>query len=415
MKKSNLCPSRNRMLPWLALTALCAAVSLAAAILSRGQTLANALYMQGTDFILDYSAHLQYVQEPARVYQVNMHACFPPLAYCLYGLLALITPVSFQGEGARMAVQSTPAALLVHLVYLALLICLFTLLARRYLHRQPLWKAAAAICLLLVSNVFVLGLMERGNSAFVVLVLLMAAFLLKDRPSPSGRELALFCIAAAAGLKLYPAAFGLLYLKERRYKEAARLVCYGLVLFFVPFAFFGGLEGLEGFWRNQVGVHATNPNVWTISTLGMGLVERVLALVSPDDVGRFTNQIRLFFMGGFALAGLWLFWQDRRRAPWKDIAILTCLVTLTPSWSGIYTFAYMVIPLLLFFMEDRPEPRLWQGLYTLCFVALFGPLSVLTFHQAEWVVALAGYCLLLLLAAQHLWAGRRRDRRSAIA
>ena len=67
----------------------------------------------------------------------------------------------------------------------------------------------------------------------------MFALYLKDRSSAASREAALILIAMAAGIKLYPAIIGVIYLREKRFKEAIRLVIYGLIIFLVPFAFCG--------------------------------------------------------------------------------------------------------------------------------------------------------------------------------
>ena len=59
------------------------------------------------------------------------------------------------------------------------------------------------------------------------------------RRGKAEKEAALLFIAFADGLKLYPAILGVLYLAEKRYREAGRLVVYGVVLFFLPFGFLG--------------------------------------------------------------------------------------------------------------------------------------------------------------------------------
>ena len=48
----------------------------------------------------------------------------------------------------------------------------------------------------------------------------------------------------AAGFKLYSALFGLLWIKERKYKDTLRLLLYGVLAFFAPFVFFGGINGI---------------------------------------------------------------------------------------------------------------------------------------------------------------------------
>lgn len=97
---------------------------------------------------------------------------------------------------------------------------------------------------LILSMPFFLGALERGNSALCVAGLLTIVMQWRKSQSKRKREAALLLIAVSAGLKVYPCFLGILYLKERRWREAERLVIYGIVLFFAPFLFFGGISGL---------------------------------------------------------------------------------------------------------------------------------------------------------------------------
>lgn len=87
------------------------------------------------------------------------------------------------------------------------------------------------------------GAIERGNISLLTAILVLAALYLKDSDNRFLRELAMILIAMAAEIKVYPAIVGLVYIKEKRYKEAVRLVIYGLLFFLVPFAFTGGIAG----------------------------------------------------------------------------------------------------------------------------------------------------------------------------
>lgn len=84
---------------------------------------------------------------------------------------------------------------------------------------------------------------ERGNIIFLALCFTMLFFLWKDSENRILRELSFFSLAGAAGLKIYPAVFGLLLVREKRYKEAVRLMIYGLISFFLPFLCFGSFLG----------------------------------------------------------------------------------------------------------------------------------------------------------------------------
>lgn len=51
-------------------------------------------------------------------------------------------------------------------------------------------------------------------------------------------------------MKIFPAVLGIIYLKEKRFKEALRLYIYCCITILVPFIFAGGLEGIRKYLRN---------------------------------------------------------------------------------------------------------------------------------------------------------------------
>ncbi len=63
-------------------------------------------------------------------------------------------------------------------------------------------------------NIYIFGILERGNSAIIVCILLLRAMELRERKSPIAQELALLFIAMAAAIKIYPAIFGFIYLRR---------------------------------------------------------------------------------------------------------------------------------------------------------------------------------------------------------
>ena len=90
--------------------------------------------------------------------------------------------------------------------------------------------------------------LQNGNIVILVSILLGTAIYLRRSPSKVFREIALILIAIAAGFKIYPAFAGIIYLKEKRWSEAGRLLLYGIAFSFLPFIFFGGIEGIKNFF-----------------------------------------------------------------------------------------------------------------------------------------------------------------------
>ena len=397
---------------WLFVMSLCALSSVLITVLTNGEWITNALYRQGKNFIADYSMHVLYARHPAELYGLSAHASFPPLAYALYAFLYRVSPLPAQADIAVGVLPAAYSAMLVHLVYLVVLSSFFTLLVQCFLRKfpkeVPSWKAALCVALLLISNVFVVGIFERGNSAWIALLFLMAAMLLRDSPSAAKREAALFCIAIAASFKLYPAIFGLLYLKEKRYPEALRLLLYGLALFFLPFFFFGGVGAIGQFFQNQSIIHLA-ASKWTVGSVGVRLISAAGLTLSPAVATAVSHGVALLFVA----ISLTLFWSVRSQPLWKDLILLVGIMVLAPSWSGVYTFPYFLLPMLMFFGNQAERKSPVSIVYALLFVGVFVPLLVFSYGAIEWIAALSAYALVFLVWGERvelLWQLRRKKK-----
>ena len=202
----------------------------------------------GRDAYMDFFNHITYVRVPQQTYAQSMHACFPPLAYVMYFLFSLILPTDATVKYS--AAETSPYAILTYVMYVSVLTVIFAFIVKKVIGSFGERTTLIITVLIILSSVFIYNT-ERGNSVFIVLILLLAAMHMKDSDKAWKRELALIFIAIAAGFKIYPALFGAIYLSEKRWKEAARLVIYGVAFFLVPFVFFGGIDGIRLFLENQ--------------------------------------------------------------------------------------------------------------------------------------------------------------------
>lgn len=194
---------------------------------------------------LDYFMHIEIAAKNGNIYDglADIVGCFPPLAYIMYRFLFRITAYPEMECRGWKEFAGVEGAEIVFLYYSMFVAALF-LIAIIITGRNDMKKSVALFFCLMLSVSFFGSGYAMGNSTMLVLAMLVFALHLKDTDSRVGKETGLILIALSAGLKIYPAIFGLLYLKEKRYKEAARLVVYGLLCGFLPFVFFGGLDAV---------------------------------------------------------------------------------------------------------------------------------------------------------------------------
>lgn len=306
---------------------------------------------------MDFFNHITYVRNPRKLYFSSHHACFPPLIYLMYGLFSKILP-----ENATVmydAPATSSYALLLYVTYCVILGILFFYSIYKFLKEKGVEFTLLITLLIVTSNIFIFGPLERGNSALIVCILLMRSMELRDREDKFSREVALIFIALAAAIKIYPAIYGFIYLFEKRWKESLKLIIYGLFFFFFPFLFFGGTEGFLQFFRNQATVQLGDYR-------GMGSILSFWNLTAVEHLHLGKNlgiMIDIVYVLA-ALLGCAL-----AEEPWKKTVLLSSIMVLAPFWSGRYTLIYLVIPLVLFL--SKKQYKTMDHLYTVLFACMF--------------------------------------------
>ena len=200
----------------------------------------------------DFYRHIGYGSDLSRVYETSPDACFPPLSYLFFHFLYLLNPVQAEAVDWR-AFRDAPYGRLSYLFCMMLLVLLFSYAAHRVAGMTE--KTGLLLSILLLSSAPFFTAIERGNPVFLTMILLLYALWWKESDNRYLREAALVLIAIAAGFKILPALYGLLYVREKRWKEAGRLLLYGILLFFVPFLLTGGREGFFSYIRLLLDSH----------------------------------------------------------------------------------------------------------------------------------------------------------------
>ena len=326
----------------------------------RGDGLLDFFYQQATNLLGDFSNNLHYPTHEGGPYFDSMWATFPPLAYTLYYLVNVcFTRAIFHVE------------IVAYFVITGVTIMLMLYAVERIFEQYGRPSTGSGQALLfslcaLLSGVTIYTL-ERGNSVFNVMVVLLFAIYLRQSKQNWKREVALLLIAFAAGMKIYPALFGLLYVFEKRYREAARLMLYGILLFFIPFAWFGGVDGFKQFLINQESIHLLQRNDFLTSIPSVArfvATELNWSVASASTIGQ--GLALAFGLVSLACVGL-------TQTLWKRCLFLVAFAALVPGWSAEYMAVYFIVPCVLFLCDAQTVPRKRNALYA----ALFGGVLIL--------------------------------------
>ena len=367
--------------------------SLALAYRTHGAAIAG-MSTANSDTFMDFFNHIAYARTCSEVYSTSPHANFPPLIYIFYHILFRLLP---DGSVAMFNPAATAGnAYLYYVIYCCALCVLLYACINAHLHArsgvEKLWLAL----LLIFSAPFFLGVLMTGNAVSLVLLLLLAAALLRESDRWYLRELALILVAAAAGCKIYACVFGLLYLAERRYREALRLMAYGLLAFFVPFIWFGGVNGFLQFWNN---LHTINAG--TIGNPLPGINGSIFASVQLPLQNSGMESARLAWAGYIGVtvcAALSLVALFMHQTTWKRLVLLAGMMCFLPIWSGYYTLCVFVLPLTAFLADPAagargPASIAYAVLFALCFTLIAVPIPAYESAAgppAHWLVRYLG-------------------------
>ena len=312
----------------------------------------------------DHFRHIAFVSDRTQFYFNTYDATFPAFAYLLYYLLVLINPpeTAWDVNGWKDA-RDHGFNLLVYIMLTILLVLVFKLLIDRCLPGEGVYRTTLLTIALMFSAPFMSGAIERGNISFLTAVMVLAALYLKDSDSPVCREAALILIAMAAGLKLYPAIAGFIYIKEKRWKEGIRLVIYGLIVFLVPFAFVGGFAALVRYIQVLLFFEGQGYCSWTNIRNFLLSISQVL--------GQYENSA--YFVKYFKIAEnlyliLCLLSLFKTKEKWKYALYTAGVMALYVPYSYRYVSVYMVIPLIMYLREKREDQKL---IYCILFALIF--------------------------------------------
>lgn len=332
---------------------------------------------------------------------------YPPLVYCLFFVLSKLAAFADPALDAYAAGHTLPSLATIGLLTTLCALVLFGLL---YEMNTSGKAHGALLCLFLFGSGVFLSSYERGNVIVLAIIGTTAYLLFYRSENKLLREAAFLCLAVAAAIKCFPAVFGLLLLYEKRWKEAARLMVYGAVLFFVPFLFLqGGLANIPQ-WISNLGVFGEAYHFQT--AFGWQGLMRYVPEAAQAWLAPVCQVVTLLLMGGGALCGLY------QKSAFKKITFLACIQILFPSVSHLYCAMYLMPCLILFFNDSaalRAEKR--SFVYAALFAVVFTPLQwVVNGNNITFsVVNVAVIALFLVLCAENGVAAYRAVRANGMA
>jgi len=332
-------------------------------LITRGNSFYNLFSSDNNGYFMDFFNVLYSLFNGPYTY----NSIYPPLPLFIYKILARLVPYGIVAQGP-LAIRSSQLGQIVLLLYILITLSIFLVLLLDVKKGSKIEKYLFAFIILLSAPF--LHQFERANIIFVALSFLMIFVFFKDSKNRIVREFALISLAISGAIKLYPVIFGLLLVKEKRYRDIYRVLIYGLIFLILPFFALGGINQLPLLINN---LFSTSDSV---TSWGVGYAVNLQNITrtvfgffgnfgeSPIAIGRFIS---------FVLLILGLVVSFLLHSKWKVIAIITLLMILVPAISYEYVLIFMVIPLIMFL--DSEDKDKWDNFYAICFSLIFIPFT----------------------------------------
>ncbi|HBL40516.1 MAG TPA: hypothetical protein DDY98_02675 [Ruminococcaceae bacterium] len=354
--------SSERMLKvYFVLFAVCAVLTVIGMLLSDGRSFTDTLYygLFDNDEFMDFYNSIRDAGT-REVYKKGV--IYPPLANVFFFFISKMTNPAMVAlpNKERAQIRSDAASQALLFIYLFACVLLIARLIQQKTESRFSSNRAWLFSLMMIASYPVIYCIQRGNLLLLTMALSMFFVFFRNDKRKWVRELALLSLAAAAGFKLYPAVLGLLLIKDKKYKQAVRLILYGILFVFVPFFFYDGFESIK-----DLIVNIQNFDSKKQITPGFVTVD-VFAEYGEYFLGLNFDIIHWLLFPTTMLAAVAVFFLAKEE--WKQVWCLIYLFMNINSCGQTYILVFALIPFVLFLTERNG--RKIDLLYLLLFAVL---------------------------------------------
>ncbi|MCR5041677.1 MAG: glycosyltransferase 87 family protein [Clostridia bacterium] len=382
--------------------AACMVISYVYALISNGQSFSVTLfgYRRSSDLFMDFFNSMRDASSKS-VYTKRFNV-YPPLGLLIFRLLGGFLPdrlLSLANVEKALLPIDQKCMMMCVMVSIACLL-LFMKVFFGYIDTLGLDRSGRRdgklLSMLMIMSYPTLYCVERGN-IFLLCFVCTAFFVFFYRSKNKLlRELALISLALAAGIKYYPAAFGLMLLFDKKYKEALRAVVYGVLAVVIPALFFlrpGGsgllvisasaADASSGSSSSGAGVFSLLlSNLWKFATekksrlnFSSVSVENIVYLIKPDAAAA----LKVTFFITEAIAFIAMFFTKKR---WHRLFLISYIILNIAAASSSYALMLLTIPFFTLLFEEKSD-GVFKKIYLGGFILLLVPLPTMWYFWAD--------------------------------
>ena len=418
---------------FVVMSAVSVLASVCVLLVSRGDALSRMFFSDVRDTGMDFFHSIEYVRGRRPYSQFN--TLYPPLANLLFYIVYWFVPraqsdnwandfyQSVVVRGTDLDLRTWQAPMVLFVAFVMLSVAAILIMARKCAGKNAGVNADLfAMCVLFSYGV--LNSFERGN--IVIVAFLCCLFFVWHQHSRSRllEALGIIFLAVSAGLKLYPALFGMMLVYSRQYRRAGLAVVAGLAAFVLPVLIFQeGLRGI-GMFFEQLKLHAAETADSEIGFSFDGICRTLMKILDSfrgEADGRYPLLEALSGLN-IAAAALMLacgFFLERQ---WQQ-ALACCVAMLLYAYQYLYSTVFFLIPLLVMIREEKAlRPGNAVAFFALVLSVLWLPIMdpadsflSLVYGRFQLCMAVLAFYIVVSAVAGILRKLRRKDDRAAKA
>ena len=335
--------------------------------MTHGEAIRILLHSDKNDVFMDFFNSTQYGMKP-----YSRDVIYPPLINLFYAFLGRF----IVKDVPTFIYRTSQMGAMIFLIYNLFAYGLLTYALNRFIDRYMPCQAKEKVfflSIMLLSTPF-LFMMERGNSIILALSFIIL-FLLEYKENQSILKEGIF-LGIAASIKISPILFGLLYIKDRRYRDG--FICFVITMFVfnIPFLLTDGnifilLENIHKatsyFQGSLVGADGTIRAIGCGAYVNIDKFMEMISRIYSKDLHVVTATIKLAIF----LAGTYIILVKKIES-WKIITLIISVMVLIPGFSAVYNLIYYIIPLIMFMGENSKNKV--KYIYIGLFLGIFIPI-----------------------------------------
>lgn len=317
---------------------------------------------QGTSWnsFTDYFNLIEYVRQ-GDPYSLssNYTAINFVIVKCLFQLIPRQDLVGMSSPAEEvLALRNTTSALISFILFTLVTILIIAFCIRKLLSRFSEITKNLGVAAILLSSPS-LFLIERGNLLLLTLAALLFFFCFRKSDQKWQRILAGLALALASAMKLYPAVFALLYLKEKKIREFIFVTITGFALLIIPFFIFNGVSSIEDF---VIGMSASvNAELGMGNNYSFSNLIRILYALICGKIGQ------IGIIGSIIPFVLTITTYLLAKNEWEKLLSLGIMCVWVPSFSYAYTLL-LLLPGMLSLLVAKEETDKYR---LLCLILIF--------------------------------------------